>query len=121
MLLPQELSWCVRHGLWDEAARLGLQDCIECGCCDFVCPSHIPLTGWFRFGKSETQALETERIQARSARQRFEAREARLERLKRERKQRIAEKKRALGSDRDRQQKIADSIERARSRRSKDS
>ena len=121
MLLPQALNWSVRNGLWDDTRDLGLSDCIECGCCDFVCPSHIPLVDWFRFGKSELHLLELERSTAEAARQRFEARGTRLERLKRERKQRIEEKKRALRNDSDKQKKIAAAIERAHSRPGKGS
>jgi electron transport complex protein RnfC len=121
MLLPQELNWSIRNGLWNDATDLGLADCIECGCCDFVCPSHIPLTDWFRFGKSEIRLLDKERHQAETARQRFEAREARLALFKLERKQRIEDKKRALGNDDDKQKKIAAAIERVRSRQGRDS
>lgn len=114
VLLPQQLNWSIRNGLWDETTDLGLSECIECGCCDFVCPSHIPLVEWFRFGKCELQALDAERQQAETARMRFEARETRLERLERESKQRIAEKKRALGDANEKRKKIAAAIERAR-------
>ena len=31
---------------------LGLDECIECGCCDVACPSHIPLTEIFRQAKN---------------------------------------------------------------------
>jgi electron transport complex protein RnfC len=120
VLLPQQLNWSIRSSLWDETAELGLADCIECGCCDFVCPSHIPLVDWFRFGKSELQMLAEERGKAESARLRFEAREARLARLKQERKQRIAEKKQALGTSSDKQKNIAAAIERVRSRKGGD-
>ena len=34
------------------AGALGLADCIECGCCAYVCPSQIPLVDWYRSGKS---------------------------------------------------------------------
>jgi Na+-translocating ferredoxin:NAD+ oxidoreductase subunit C len=117
VLQPQQLQWAVRHGQWDETVSAGLADCIECGCCDFVCPSHIPLVEWFRHGKSELRRLEAERLAADSARQRFEAREARLDRLKQDRRRRMEEKKRALGDGQDKQKRIADAIERARSRR----
>lgn len=117
ILLPQELNWTIRNGLWEDATGLGLADCIECGCCDFVCPSHIPLVDWFRFGKSELQLLAIERSQAETARHRFEAREARLVRLKRERKRRIAAKKQALGSAGEKQKNIAAAIERSRARK----
>jgi electron transport complex protein RnfC len=115
VLLPQSLNWSVRNGLWEDTVNLGLSDCIECGCCDFVCPSHIPLVEWFRFGKSELQSQERERAGANAARARFEAREQRLDRLKRERKQRIADKKRALSDKHEKQKRIAAAIERSRS------
>jgi len=116
LLLPQSLNGSIRNGLWDETEDLGLADCIECGCCDFVCPSHIPLVEWFRFGKSSLHALAMEREQADTARQRFEAREARLGQLKLERKERIERKKKGLQNEPDKQEKIAAAIKRARSR-----
>jgi electron transport complex protein RnfC len=121
MLLPQQLNWQIGSQQWDAAVDSGLSDCIECGCCDFVCPSHIPLVEWFRFGKSEIKLLQKERHKAAVAKQRFEARETRLARIKQERRQRIEEKKRALGNRRDKQEKIAASIERARKRQAGDS
>jgi electron transport complex protein RnfC len=117
LLQPQQLHWAVRNGLWDDSAEAGLADCIECGCCDFVCPSHIPLVEWFRHGKSELREVRAERVAADKARQRFEAREARLERLKQERRHRMDEKKRALGDQQKKQERIAAAVERARSRR----
>ncbi len=39
--------------------NLGLFDCIECGCCDVVCPSNIRLVETFRVGKRRVaQAME---------------------------------------------------------------
>jgi electron transport complex protein RnfC len=116
LLLPQQLVWTIRNGLWDEAVDFGLSDCIECGCCDFVCPSHIPLVDWFRHGKLELRLRAAERRRADIARERFEAREARLARIKRERGERMAAKKRVLADEGARQEKIAAAVERARSR-----
>ncbi|TSA22033.1 MAG: electron transport complex subunit RsxC, partial [Betaproteobacteria bacterium] len=61
-----------------------LFDCIECGCCDFVCPSHIPLVDFFRYAKGEIWAREGEKAAADQARVRHEFRDLRLEREKRE-------------------------------------
>jgi len=104
-LLPQTLNWQVRNDLLDEAADSGLDECIECGCCNYVCPSHIPLVEWFRFGKSETISLAKERAKSVLARNRFEAREARLEQLKQDRSRRLNEKKLALQSRSSKQNK----------------
>jgi electron transport complex protein RnfC len=116
-LLPQELNRTIRAEAWEETRDGGLRDCIECGCCDFVCPSHIPLVEWFRFGKSRLRDLDAEKRRSDLARERFEARSARLERIKRERKDRIAAKKRALRDERDRRDRIAAAVERVRKRR----
>ena len=66
----------------DDEAKLrshGLIDCIECGCCDLVCPSHISLTADFRTAKARILELADEKARAERARQRFEARNERLE------------------------------------------
>lgn len=68
---------------------LGLFACIECGCCDLVCPSHLPLTEQFRVAKREVWLAEMERERARLAEARHAARERRLVR-------RLAEREAAL-------------------------
>ncbi|MEE8496017.1 MAG: electron transport complex subunit RsxC [Xanthomonadales bacterium] len=116
VLLPQQLDWLIRNEQWIDAEDCGLFDCIECGCCDFVCPSHIPLVEWFRFGKSELRSLAVERNQAKTAKHRHEARDARLLRIKQERRQRMKEKKRAFKDDAEKQKKLTEAISRARAR-----
>ena len=37
----------------DEAIKLGLLDCIECGLCSYGCPSRIPLTQYLKEGKAK--------------------------------------------------------------------
>lgn len=117
VLLPQQLHFHLSNGQWDEAESLGLKACIECGCCDFVCPSQIPLLEWFRHGKSELRARGQEKQAADLARRRFEARETRLQTIKSERKQRLAEKKRRLQQSSSGQKKVAEAVERARQKR----
>lgn len=64
------------------AARAGRLDaCSECNRCVEVCPSHIPLLDWFRWGKTELRA----RADADTLRQRYLARNTRLERERTER------------------------------------
>ncbi len=95
-LLPQQLYWYARAKEMDKIQEYNLFDCIECGCCSWVCPSHIPLVQYYRFAKTETWAREQEKHQAEEARRRHEARVERLERLARERKARLRQKKEAL-------------------------
>lgn len=116
-LLPQQLHFHIRNNQWAEVEEHQLKSCIECGCCDFVCPSHIPLTNWFRYGKSELRTQTVEKQKADLARQRHEARDERLLRIKQEKAQRLAQKKQALKDQAEKKQKIAAAIERAKNKR----
>ena len=95
-LLPQQLYWYARSGNHDSAQDYGLFDCIECGCCAYVCPSHIPLVQYYRHAKTAIWAQEKQTKSSDIARQRHEARLARLERIKQERAARLAKKKQAV-------------------------
>jgi electron transport complex protein RnfC len=112
-LLPQQLHWQIRTGQWAASAEYGLGACIECGCCDFVCPSHIPLAEWFRYGKGELKHQARARAGADHARGRFVAREQRLERVKREKRERLAARKRALQDKAARRREVSEALERA--------
>jgi len=52
-LVPKEIVALVRHGRIAEAGEHHALDCIECGSCAYVCPAHINLVHWLRYGKSE--------------------------------------------------------------------
>lgn len=54
-LTPMKLVQFVKEGDWDKAAEWGLNQCMECGSCAYVCPSNIPLVQWFRSGKTMLQ------------------------------------------------------------------
>ena len=57
--MPQELNLAAKHDRFDVLENLGVFDCIECGCCDVVCPSDIRLTDSFRLGKRRlVQAMD---------------------------------------------------------------
>jgi Na+-translocating ferredoxin:NAD+ oxidoreductase subunit C len=52
-LNPSRLGLLARNREYDAMAQQhSLMDCFECGCCSFVCPSHIPLVQYFRVSKS---------------------------------------------------------------------
>ena len=57
-LLPLDMAAHIRAGDSTGAVGLGLKDCIACGCCSFVCPSHIPLVHYFNFAKGELMEQE---------------------------------------------------------------
>ncbi len=50
-LTPVMMNASLKANELEEAAGFGLLDCIECGACSFVCPSHIHLVQRFRVGK----------------------------------------------------------------------
>ena len=58
-LNPSQLGLLADQG---EFARMAdefhLKDCFECGCCTFVCPSHIPLVQQFRIAKAAVRKAE---------------------------------------------------------------
>ncbi len=95
-LLPQQLYWHARAKDMDKVQDYNLFDCIECGCCAHVCPSHIPLVQYYRYAKTESWAREREKRASEHARERHAAREARLERMERERKANLRKKKEAI-------------------------
>ena len=106
-LLPQQLHWFAKGKEFEKAKHHNLFDCIECGACSYVCPSNIPLVQYYRFAKSEIRAEEAEQRKADHARQRFEARQQRLEQEKIEkelrRKQRAEEAAKAQAVKKDKQ------------------
>lgn len=91
-LQPQELYWFAKSDNFDKAREYKLFDCIECGACSYVCPSNIPLVQYYRYAKSEIIAADKAKEAADLARERNEARLARIEREKLERAQKHAER-----------------------------
>lgn len=52
-LNPAQLGWLAGSREYAEMAEhYHLNDCFECGCCSYVCPSNIPLVQYFRIAKS---------------------------------------------------------------------
>jgi Na+-translocating ferredoxin:NAD+ oxidoreductase subunit C len=91
-LQPQELYWFAKSDNFEKTREYHLFDCIECGACSYVCPSNIPLVQYYRYAKSEIIASDKAKEAANLARERNEARLARIEREKLERAQKHAER-----------------------------
>ena len=51
-LEPYLLSKLAANKLWDEAEAQDVVSCIECGSCQFTCPSNRPLLDMIRVGKT---------------------------------------------------------------------
>ena len=95
-LLPQQLYWYSKSKNTEKAVEYNLLDCIECNCCTYVCPSQIPLVDYYQYTKALYKQQVKEKKQTEIARERFEFRELRLERNKRERAEMMEAKKIAL-------------------------
>jgi Na+-translocating ferredoxin:NAD+ oxidoreductase subunit C len=100
ILLPQQLHWYAQAMDLVALDAHGLMDCIECGCCDYVCPSQIPLAERFRDAKPLLSRTLNERADASAARERYEARATRLERLEAEQRAKLADKRQQLSDKR---------------------
>lgn len=83
-LLPQQLYWFAKGEEYRKAEQHNLFDCIECGACSYVCPSQIPLVQYYRHAKGEILTERAAQQKSEQARQRFENRNARHERLEAE-------------------------------------
>jgi electron transport complex protein RnfC len=92
-LLPLEMSARIAAGDLNGAVDLGLKDCIACGCCAFVCPSHIPLVQFFNHAKGELAAQGRAQLRAESTKRLAAARTERLEREAREKAAAAARRK----------------------------
>ncbi|MDH5526366.1 MAG: electron transport complex subunit RsxC [Nitrospirota bacterium] len=57
-LLPNMISVCAEMRAFGESEQYHPFDCIECGCCSYVCPSYRPLVQMIRFAKTEVQHLK---------------------------------------------------------------
>ncbi len=62
-LSPALLNVSIKANDLAEAEEIGLLDCIECGTCSFVCPSHIQLVQRFRVGKQLLRAKKQKEAQ----------------------------------------------------------
>ncbi|MEA1964820.1 MAG: electron transport complex subunit RsxC, partial [Candidatus Aerophobetes bacterium] len=52
-LLPTFLARLIKNERWQELKDYNIMDCIECGCCSYVCPSKIPIVHLIKQGKLE--------------------------------------------------------------------
>ncbi len=115
-LMPQMLFHSIRTDNTADSSNLSLQDCIECGCCDLVCPSHIPLTEYFRWGKSQLRSRLHEQQRATKSELRYRARETRLKTEQDQKQQRRVARQQAASDQQLAQQNIAAALARVRNK-----
>jgi electron transport complex protein RnfC len=99
-LQPQELYWHAKSSQFEKLTNdYKLFDCIECGCCSYVCPSNIPLVQYYRYAKSEIREQKQSLDIADIARERNDFRLLRIDREKRERAERNAQRRSQVSED----------------------
>lgn len=52
LLHPYAIANHADRRMWDGCERFFALDCIECGCCSYVCPTNRPLLQLLRVGKA---------------------------------------------------------------------
>ena len=52
-LSPLFINGCVEKNVIDDTVKYGVNDCMECGCCSFVCPASRYLVQSIRYAKEE--------------------------------------------------------------------
>lgn len=72
-LQAHQLHWYTREFNPEYLSLYHLFDCIECGCCAYVCPSHIPLVDNYRRAKKRIRSNERKRDEAERNKKRYEA------------------------------------------------
>jgi len=56
-LNPALLMNATEFTQWELAGKNYIVDCIECGCCNYVCPANRPLLDHIRLGKGKVMAI----------------------------------------------------------------
>jgi electron transport complex protein RnfC len=57
-LIPSRLSIIAEAQDWKKAEDFGVNDCIECGCCTYVCPSKRPIVQFIKTTKMKLRKLK---------------------------------------------------------------
>lgn len=58
-LLPTIFVKLIKAERWENLEEFNIMDCIECGCCAYVCPSKIPIVQLIKWGKAEFRKVKS--------------------------------------------------------------
>lgn len=78
-LQPQQLHWHSKELNVKRLLDYHVFDCIECGCCAYVCPSHIPLVDEYRQAKNHIWQERQNNREAEQNKQRYLQKQQRIE------------------------------------------
>lgn len=56
-LEPYLIATLSVNGMWERMEKESVMSCIECGSCQFTCPSHRPMLDYIRLGKGKVGAM----------------------------------------------------------------
>jgi H+/Na+-translocating ferredoxin:NAD+ oxidoreductase subunit C len=70
-LQPQQLHWHTKEFNFERLVDYHLFDCIECGCCTYICPSHISLVDEFRLAKNSIWNRRRKQLEAEQNKKRY--------------------------------------------------
>ena len=65
-LQPFKISTLSRLKRWEQAEAERVMNCIECGCCSYICPSSRPILDFIRLGKMTVGGIIRSRQQKQS-------------------------------------------------------
>lgn len=57
LLQPISLMRAIAAGNAEKTAELGVMNCMECGCCSYICSANIPLVQYIRHGKKLVRSM----------------------------------------------------------------
>lgn len=124
-LQPQQLHWHAKELNTDRLQDYRLFDCIECGCCSYVCPSHITLVDEFRQAKSSVWSRRRKQLEAEQNKKRYLDKQARVEQQKKDkhikRSAAIDEKADDESAKKKKQDEIAAAVNRVKQKRKEQS
>lgn len=94
-LLPLEMAATIRKGDFEAASKLGLNDCVGCGACSYICPASLPLVHLFNYAKGELANQQKEAEKMQKTKILAQRREERMARQAREREELLAARRAA--------------------------
>ncbi|MDO8828048.1 electron transport complex subunit RsxC [Methylophaga sp.] len=92
-LLPVDMANLIRSNQLDSAVNIGLKDCISCGSCSYVCPSHIPLVHYFKYASGELVSRQQLQHKSEQTKKLADDRRKRLEKIEQEKEEEAARRK----------------------------
>lgn len=110
-LVPLEMSAHIRAGNLDTSVKLGLMDCIACGSCSYVCPSHIPLVHYFNYAKGELASRQRAQHKQTETKRLAEARTERMEAIKRAKQEQMKKRKAEMAAKKKQEEEAAKQAE----------